>query len=209
MLAAAKKKGQGRARQDDLGRQDKSTCACKAELARRKEDGKGGPRERSSDHALCMAWVLLPPSILSVLPSVGLQEGVGKETLGGDLSHSRRAAADCSIHTSLVAHLRRSGKHDMTSMRLYVVPAGIGRRYRYSRSACLRVSARVRSAADQKQTRPRETSRPGYVPHCLRNIIHTRLVSFSYSRPSPGIGHLQTAPSHPVQDLASWPVPGS
>lgn len=26
---------------------------------------------------------------------------------------------------------------------------------------------------------------------------------------SPGSGHLQTAPSHPVQDLASWPVPGS
>lgn len=47
----------------------------------------------------------------------------------------------------------------MTSMRLYVVRAGIGRRYRYSRSAwlaclLLRVCAAcVRSAADQKQTR--------------------------------------------------------
>lgn len=84
--------------------------------------GKGGQENeaRSSDHALC-AWPGSPGwfclLLVSVLPSVRLQDGVEKETLGGDLSHSRRAAADCSIHTSLVAHLRRSGKHDMTSMR--------------------------------------------------------------------------------------------
>lgn len=47
-------------------RQDKSTCTCRAGKAERKM-GKGGQENeaRSSDHALCMAWVawvVLPPS---------------------------------------------------------------------------------------------------------------------------------------------------
>lgn len=86
-----------------------------SEARRKEEDGKGGPRQRtSSDHARRVAWVCFPSSNLFSRPFDSRMESGKKETLGGNLSHTCKAAADCSIHTSLVAHLRRSGKHDMT-----------------------------------------------------------------------------------------------
>lgn len=104
----------GKARQG----KDKSTCACKAELARRKEDGKGGPRERSSDHALC-TWpgVFSPPSMICS-PVRSTPAWSGKRNTWRKtcliLTEQRPTALFIRV---LVAHLRRSGKHGMTSMR--------------------------------------------------------------------------------------------